>query len=37
MRDALHALARNFDRLAVPDDGEFVDRPAEERKGGEYR
>jgi glyoxylase-like metal-dependent hydrolase (beta-lactamase superfamily II) len=37
MRAALKDLARNFDRLAVPDEGKYVDRPADERKGGEYR
>ncbi|MGK9204248.1 MBL fold metallo-hydrolase [Sinorhizobium meliloti] len=37
MRDALHALARNFDRVAVPVEGKYVDRPAGERTGGEYR
>lgn len=37
MRGALHELARNFDRLAVPGEGKYVDKPAEEREGGEYR
>ncbi|PTM92594.1 MBL fold metallo-hydrolase [Mycoplana dimorpha] len=34
---ALHELARNFDRVAVPDGGKYVDIPADEREGGEYR
>ncbi len=37
MRQALHALARDFDRLAVPDDGKYVKKAAGEQKGGEYR
>jgi glyoxylase-like metal-dependent hydrolase (beta-lactamase superfamily II) len=28
MRDALHALARDFDRIAVPEHGRYVDPPA---------
>jgi hypothetical protein len=28
MREALHALARDFDRIAVPDHGRYVDTPA---------
>lgn len=36
MREALHSLAREFDRLAVPEDGYYVDAPA--RPGaGAYR
>lgn len=37
MREALHELAQDFDRLAVPDEGKYVDRPADEQRGGEYR
>lgn len=37
MRDALHRLAANFDRVAVPAGGAYVERPAAERKDGEYR
>ncbi|MFC6486923.1 MBL fold metallo-hydrolase [Nitratireductor sp. GCM10026969] len=37
MREALHGLSRDFDALAVPDHGKYVDRSATERKGGEYR
>lgn len=36
MRQALNELARNFDRIAMPEYGKYVDRPADERKG-EYR
>lgn len=32
MREALHTLARDFDRVAVPDQGRYVDHPA--RPGG---
>ena len=28
MRTALHTLARDFDRVAVPDQGRYVDEPA---------
>jgi glyoxylase-like metal-dependent hydrolase (beta-lactamase superfamily II) len=37
MRAALHELARDFDTIAVPKNGKYVDAPAELRKGGEYR
>lgn len=37
MRDALHRLAANFDRVTVPAGGKYVERPAADRKGGEYR
>lgn len=37
MREALHELAQNFDTVAVPETGKYVDIPAEMRKGGEYR
>src|SRR5690606_8124028 len=37
MREALHELALNFDTVAVPETGKYVDTPAEMRKGGEYR
>jgi hypothetical protein len=29
MRGALHTLARDFDRIAVPEGGRYVDDPAE--------
>jgi glyoxylase-like metal-dependent hydrolase (beta-lactamase superfamily II) len=34
MREALHTLARDFDRVAVPAQGRYVDRPAEADAGG---
>lgn len=37
MRGALNELAHNFDRVAVPDGGKYVDKPADESEGGEYR
>jgi glyoxylase-like metal-dependent hydrolase (beta-lactamase superfamily II) len=37
MRQALHELARNFDHVAVPRQGKYVERPAATQKGGEYR
>lgn len=37
MRTALHDLARDFDRVAVPEQGKYVDKPAEHRDHGEYR
>lgn len=37
MRSALRELARKFDQVAVPRDGIYVDKPAGEREGGEYR
>ena len=37
MRAALHALARDFDRVAVPEKGRFVTRPAHAADGTAYR
>jgi len=37
MREALHELAQDFGRVAVPQQGRYVERPAAERQGGEYR
>jgi glyoxylase-like metal-dependent hydrolase (beta-lactamase superfamily II) len=37
MRAALHALARDFDRLAVPEKGRYVDEPARAEDGSAYR
>ena len=37
MRDALHALARDFDRVAVPEHGLYLDRPAKAEDGTAYR
>lgn len=37
MRAALHALARDFDRVAVPEDGRYVEAPASVEDGSEYR
>lgn len=37
MRRALHDLAREFDRVAVPSAGRYVETPADETEGGEYR
>jgi glyoxylase-like metal-dependent hydrolase (beta-lactamase superfamily II) len=36
MRAALHALARDFDRVAVPDHGKYVLHPATEESGTAY-
>lgn len=36
MRDALHALAREFDRVAVPQHGRYVDHPATAADGTAY-
>ena len=36
MRDALHALARDFDRVAVPDHGKYVLHPATAADGSAY-
>lgn len=36
MRRALHELARNFDELAVPKGGRYVDRPARAEDGSAY-
>jgi len=37
MRAALAALARNFDHIAVPEHGRYVDHPAEGEHGSDYR
>ena len=37
MRDALHKLARDFDRVAVPEVGRYVERPARAEDGSAYR
>jgi len=37
LRAALHALARGFDRVAVPKYGRYVDRPADPVDGTAYR
>ena len=37
MRAALHDLARDFDRIAVPEDGHYVDQPARVSDGSAYR
>ncbi|TWA80235.1 glyoxylase-like metal-dependent hydrolase (beta-lactamase superfamily II) [Azospirillum brasilense] len=37
MRAALHELARDFDRIAVPDHGTYVDAPARAEDGSAYR
>ena len=37
LREALHALAREFDRVAVPDQGRYLDRPAKAEDGTAYR
>ena len=34
MRDALHLLARDFDRIAVPEQGRYVGRPAQADESG---
>jgi glyoxylase-like metal-dependent hydrolase (beta-lactamase superfamily II) len=36
MRAALHALARDFDRIAVPERGRYVDTPANVESGNAY-
>ncbi len=36
MRAALHALARDFDRVAVPDQGRYVEQPAQVETGTAY-
>ena len=36
VRTALHELARNFDIVAVPDRGTYVDRPATAKDGTAY-
>jgi hypothetical protein len=37
LRQALHRLARDFDRVAVPPEGTYVRSPAIDREEGEYR
>jgi glyoxylase-like metal-dependent hydrolase (beta-lactamase superfamily II) len=37
MRQALHELARDFDRVAVPEAGRYVERPARAQDGSAYR
>lgn len=37
MRAALHELARDFERVAVPKEGRYVENPAEVQSGSEYR
>ncbi len=37
MRDALHALARDFDRVAVPQEGRYLHDPARAADGSAYR
>ena len=37
MRDALQTLARDFDRVAVPESGRFVDAPQRAEDGSAYR
>lgn len=37
MRDALQTLARDFDRVAVPDHGRYVDAPQRAEDGSAYR
>jgi glyoxylase-like metal-dependent hydrolase (beta-lactamase superfamily II) len=36
MRSALHRLARDFDRVTVPEQGRYVDRPANVESGTAY-
>jgi hypothetical protein len=37
MRAALHQLARDFDRIAVQEQGRYVDEPARAEDGSAYR
>jgi glyoxylase-like metal-dependent hydrolase (beta-lactamase superfamily II) len=37
MRAALHKLAHDFERIAVPKDGKYVDQPARAEDGSAYR
>jgi len=37
MRAALHDLARDFDRIAVPEKGRYVEKPARAEDGSAYR
>ncbi len=37
MRAALHKLAQDFERIAVPKDGKYVDKPARAEDGSAYR
>lgn len=36
MRDALHVLARDFDRVALPEQGKYLDEPARAEDGSAY-
>jgi glyoxylase-like metal-dependent hydrolase (beta-lactamase superfamily II) len=36
LRDALHALARDFDRVAIPEHGRYVDAPTRPGDGSAY-
>jgi hypothetical protein len=37
MRDALHRLAREFESIAMPQHGRYVDEPATAEDGSAYR
>ncbi len=37
MRDALYALAQDFERIAVPEQGKYIDDPARVEDGSAYR
>lgn len=37
MRSALHELARDFSKIAVPEQGKYVDKPATAEDGSAYR
>ena len=37
MREALHTLARDFDRIAVPKQGIYLKEPARAEDGSAYR
>ena len=37
MRAALHDLARDFDRIAMPEKGRYVQKPARAEDGSAYR
>ncbi len=36
LRDALHTLARDFDRIAVPEEGRYLEHPARASDGSAY-